>query len=130
MRFSPKIRMALRLLTIGTPQVKAAHEAGLSPEHLCRVIQRPEAQKELTRLGMVLDDEYAKLFGKVVEVLRESLEHPDPDVRLNAVNLWFKGSGKQQANINVKLSAEDVIAKLLHDSSIIPTVKELTDDEF
>ncbi len=130
MRFSPKIRMALRLLTIGTSQIKAAHEAGLSPEHLSRVIQRPEAQKELTRLGMVLDDEYAKLFGKVVEVLRESLEHPDPDVRLNAVNLWFKGSGKQQANINVKLSAEDVIAKLLHDPSMIPQVKELTDDEF
>lgn len=123
-RISRKVGLALKLIISGRTQVDAAHDVGLSPPHLSRALKQAHVQQEMQSMQSVLDKEYASLFGRVVEVLREGLNSLDPTIQQNAVRLWFQGSGKQKASVSVTLSAEDVIQKMIASPQVIEHVPD------
>lgn len=127
-RISTKVGLALKLIVSGRTQTDAAREVGLSLPHLNRALKKTSVQHEMNTLQATLDKEYASLFGKVVNVLREGLNSPDPTIQQNAVRLWFQGSGKQKASVSVTLSAEDVIQKMISGSPM-PKIIEHNPDE-
>lgn len=123
-RISRKVGLALKLIISGRTQVDAARDVGLSPPHLSRALKQAHVQQEMQSMQSVLDKEYASLFGRVVEVLREGLNSLDPTIQQNAVRLWFQGSGKQKASVSVTLSAEDVIQKMIASPQVIEHVPD------
>ena len=123
-RISRKVGLALKLIISGRTQVDAARDVGLSPPHLSRALKQALVQQEMQSMQSVLDKEYASLFGRVVEVLREGLNSLDPTIQQNAVRLWFQGSGKQKASVSVTLSAEDVIQKMIASPQVIEHVPD------
>lgn len=65
------------------------------------------------------DSEFEALYSRVINVVRENLEHTDdPKVRNDAAKIWLKAHGKFQADTvregDTNISAERVVFQILN----------------
>jgi hypothetical protein len=58
-----------------------------------------------------LEDKFQAQFRKVVNVLDQGLDHPEPQIALAAANLWLKTN--RGSKVEVKVTAEDLVAQIM-----------------
>jgi predicted transcriptional regulator len=95
-----------------------AQETGLGEQAVRRILAHPDTQYIRQQLLASLDQEFEALWGKVINNLREQLDHEDQQIRLAAQNQWLKASGRYQQLVKQKLadaiSAEDIVINILN----------------
>jgi len=107
----------LRLHLEGLPQIKISEKTGYSQCAVSRILNHPLIQLARQQSMAETEKEFEALFEKVVDNIREQLGSQDPMVQLAAQNQWFKANGKfqpKQINNEEKLTAEDIVSKLLN----------------
>jgi len=80
-----------------------------------QILNSEEAKSQLKQLMSVYDDQFKRLYPKVVKSINEGLDYPDMDIKHKNAALWLKynkGLEKQPSSIHV--TAEDVVMNILN----------------
>ena len=80
-----------------------------------QILNSEEAKSQLKQLMAVYDDQFKRLYPKVVKSINEGLDYPDMDIKHKNAALWLKynkGLEKQPSSIHV--TAEDVVMNILN----------------
>ena len=115
---SPRNREILGLYCIGfTPRqiVEKFGESGrkISEKIVWSVIYSPDAREYLKVIEAENEERLQNMFSTANQVIHDGMNCPDLKIALAAAALYFKVSGRMVQNVNVKHSAEDVVAQLL-----------------
>lgn len=109
---SPKLEQAVRLWTIEGEEIKTiALRCGLDVSTLRYAINSPQGKAITAGVRGALDHKFQGLFTKVIDTVREGLEHPDPTIALASANLWLRHN--KTTEIKVTLTAEDIVQRLI-----------------
>jgi len=86
-----------------------------NPASVYNVLRKKEMHLVRQLLLEGLELEFEVLQKEVFEVIEEALKEPDPRVRLEAVDKWFRYFGKYKVKEDKEkeITAEDVVKKLL-----------------
>lgn len=102
--------------------------SGYSPEEISelsgygvgtiyQILRSDEAKSQLKQLMSVYDDQFKRLYPKVVQSIGDGLDYPDPDVRHKNAALWLKYNKGVEKTPNINISAEDVVMNILNQNS-------------
>lgn len=115
---SPRNREILSLYALGyTPKqiVKMFEKDGrkITEYVVWNVIYSPDAPEYLKAIERENEVRLQNMFSSANQVIHDGLHCADLKIALAAAALYYKVSGRMTQNINVKHSAEDVVAQLL-----------------
>lgn len=86
----------------------------LSECHVSLIINDPLSQDFIARGMHDLDGEFRALLGPTAGVLRETLGHPNPEIRLKAADKVLRINGKfDKREDAVRTTAEDLVRQLI-----------------
>ena len=105
----------------GMKDKEIAQICGYTENSVYRILHLPQAQAiRQQSLGHSQQRLEAK-FNKVIDVIGECLDDPEPDIRLNAVDKWGKISGKYKTDTKQVINnftAEDLVVQMLQGNDI------------
>jgi hypothetical protein len=112
-RLKPLQEQALRMYAIGKYDWDEARvAAGVKSKAEWSLILNSQAgQAVVSEVRGILEDKFQAQFSKVVDVLGQGLDHPDPQVALASASLWLKTN--RGSKVEVKITAEDLVAQLM-----------------
>ena len=115
-RISPRVRQAIESILNGTArsQRQAARECGLSEEHLCRALKKPQVRAFYERRTQTLASAIPKAAGVLVHLMENGQsEHVRKDVAthiLSSAGIIVKdGSPPLSVAIGLQQQAGDII---------------------
>lgn len=112
---TPQQRLLLRYYACGL-QPKEIHEkTGYSLSRISVVVNSSAGKAYLENVYKELDAELKSLYNETIQVVRKGLRNADPSVNLAAAALWFKTSGKMQQSLQVNVTAEDVVQRMMQE---------------
>jgi len=91
---------------------------GYSTAMVYRILSRDDVQHYRQQLLATTQQEFEALFSKVVDTIRQSLDSSDENVRLAATQQWLKYHGKRFEAKSSEVTAEDVVAHILHADNV------------
>jgi predicted transcriptional regulator len=109
----------------GFTNKEIAEQLGCTPTTVSHVILSPLGQEFIARRIAGLDNEFLGLYSDVIQAVRDGLNTQDISTRLVAADKWLKAHGKYspKSDGTAKLTAEDVIAKLLQRTNNVTIVQ-------
>jgi hypothetical protein len=112
-RLKPATEMAIRMYALGkysTEQAMAA--SGLTTKaRWSMILNSPAGQACMTEVRGELEHKFQAQFSKVIDVLDQGLDHPEPSVALASASLWLKTN--RGSKVEVKVTAEDLVQQLM-----------------
>lgn len=128
---APRNRLILTLYSCGytpTEIIEMFEKEGrkLTPGVVHSILKSPDAESILKEIEKENEKELSQLFGSANDVVRTALRSADPKIALAGAALFYKVTGRIAQNVNVKHSAEDVVAQLLMEAE---RRKALRDEE-
>lgn len=105
--------LGIRLISVGDTFETAAKKAGVSVEELKKFSRTSVALKEFESIQGELDLLFKSQFKNVVQVLNDSLVHPDPGVALAGAGLWLRYNKATKGELTPSKSLEDVLKDFL-----------------
>ena len=118
---SPRAKQAIRMVASGLKRNVVAQLLGLTKGSVDIYINCAEGQEYLTSLQKSLDTEFKLLMRKVTTVVDRALDSADIGTALKAADFWAKYSGQFSQKIEVALTAEDIVKKLMEGVSNGPS---------
>ncbi len=113
-RLKPRHYRALFLHMNGARNQEIARMMGWSEVHVSIVLNDPLSQAFISQGMTDIDQEFRALLGPTVDVLKETLAHADPDIRLKAAEKVLRVNGKFEKKADSgAVSAESLIRSLL-----------------
>jgi len=120
-KLNQRHRMMLRMVAAGIPLPQIESELAVSAQAIRNTIGCQLGQQYLASLETELDDEFKRLFKKVVKVIDDGLSCADSSIALASANLWLKAHGKFVHKVETRnLTAEDIIAKIVSGELVLP----------
>lgn len=111
-RIHPAVDLALRTYyTTGRTLEECAAVNNVKVSLLRSMVNSTEGEALRAQVQGDLDRHFQSLYKKVIRVLDDALEHPEPSVALAGANLWLKSN--KGTKVEVTLTAEDVVKKLM-----------------
>jgi hypothetical protein len=121
-KLGPKHRMALRLLSLGSSRERVASELGISIQTVRAAEKSSLGQEYMQGVEKELDQDFKRLYKKVISTIEEGLDCSDARVALASANIWLKAHGKFVQRVETRdLTAEDIIQKIVKGELVPPT---------
>lgn len=117
--WTPAHRLVLRLRASGKPTDEIADETGFSEAMVRKLCNSPTGKAYIEAVYQDLDAEFKAMYGEVVSTTRKWIKCADPQISLTAINLWSKINGKFTQKVEVKVTAEDVVRKLVQEDASV-----------
>lgn len=114
---SPRWKYVLELSLAGASPARIQELTGYSPSMMYRILADPRIVAVKQQMMRYYDDEFERLYPKVIQAVRENLDHDDPKVRNDAAKTWLKAHGKftpDQSSNQVNVTAEEVVFQILN----------------
>ena len=113
-RLTPQQRIALRLYAIGATREAIAGEVGVHQVTLTNWLKLEAGKEYLKEIELELDQDFRRLYTKVINVIDAGLQSTDGSLALASANIFLKAHGKfVQRTEHRDLTAEDVIKKIM-----------------
>jgi hypothetical protein len=106
-KLDTRAELGLRLFASGTRLSDAAKIAGTRPQKIRKLLETDQGKDTLKKIRLELDEEFKSLYRDSIEVLRQGLKSPDPQIKHKAADTFLKYA--KEINLNVVLTAEDLV---------------------
>jgi hypothetical protein len=108
-----KHRRIIALHVQGLQNTEVAAFLRVSPTYVSSVLNNPTVQPVLHAIYADYERELKALFPMTVDALRKALENGDHGDKLRAAELWHKIHGTFQRTEDSRVTAEDVVERIM-----------------